>query len=69
MLGAMRALAILAFAAAAVLVGVGHSSGQRLLVAIAAALFLLGVGAFFRWRGGERGKVLDREEKTPSEDS
>jgi hypothetical protein len=56
----MRALAILAFAAAAVLVGVGRSSDNRFLVAVGAALFLLGVGAFFRWRG----KVLDREDKT-----
>ena len=71
---AMRALAILAFAAAAVLVGVGRSSGQRFLVAAGAALFLvalgaacflLGVAAFFRWRG----RVLDRKAKTPPEDS
>jgi len=67
MLGAMRALAILAFAAAAVLVGVGRSSGHRSLVAIGAALFLLGVAAFFRWRS-ERARVLDREEKTSRED-
>ena len=68
MLGSMRALAILAFAAAAVLVGVGRTSGHRLLVALGAALFLLGVAAFFRWRG-DRAKVLDREEKTPPEDA
>jgi predicted phage tail protein len=64
MLGSMRALAILAFAAAAVLVGIGKSSGHRFLVAIGAALFLLGVAAFFRWRG----RVLDYKEKTPPED-
>ena len=63
----MRALAILAFAAAAVLVGVGRSSGHRFLVALGAALFLLGVAAFFRWRR-DRAKVLDREDKTPRED-
>jgi hypothetical protein len=51
MLGAMRALAILAFATAAVLVGLGRSSDNRFLVALAAVFFLLGVGAFFRWRG------------------
>jgi hypothetical protein len=62
----MRALAIVAFAAAAVLVGVGRSSGERLPVAIGAALFLLGVAAFFRWRG-RTARVLDREEKTPPE--
>ena len=62
----MRALAILAFAAAAVLVGVGRSSGTRFLVALGAALFLLGVTAFFRWRA-KTGKVLDSEEKTPPE--
>jgi predicted phage tail protein len=60
MLGSMRALAVLAFAAAAVLVGVGHSSGHRFLVAMGAALFLLGVAAFFRWRA----KVLASEDKT-----
>ena len=61
----MRALAILAFGAAAVLVGIGRSSGNRLLVAVGAALFLLGVAAFFRWRA----RVLDRKAKTPPEDS
>ena len=50
----MRALAILAFAAAAVLVGVGRSSDNRLLVGIGAGLFLFGVAAFFRWRGDRR---------------
>jgi hypothetical protein len=70
----MRALAVLAFAAAAVLVGVGRSSDDRLLVAVGAGLFLLGVGAFFRWRGSARvldSKAetrLDREERTPPED-
>ena len=62
----MRALAILAFAAAAVLVGVGRSSGNRFLVALGAALFLLGVTAFFRWRG-RTGRVLDSKDKTPPE--
>jgi hypothetical protein len=61
----MRALAILAFIAAAVLVGIGRSSGNRLVVAIGAGFFLLGVAAFFRWRG----RVLDRKAKTPPEDS
>jgi hypothetical protein len=60
----MRALAILAFAGAAVLVGVGRSSGNRFLVALGAALFLLGVMAFFRWRA----RVLDHKTKTPPED-
>ena len=62
----MRALAILAFAAAAVLVGVGRSSGTRFLVALGAALFLLGVTAFFRWRA-RTGRVLDSKDKTPPE--
>ena len=61
----MRALAILAFVAAAVLVGVGRSSGRRYLVAIGAVLFFLGVAAFFRWRG----RVLDQKAKTPPEDN
>jgi hypothetical protein len=50
----MRAWAIVAFGAAAVLVGIGRSSGSRLLVALGAAAFLLGVAAFFRWRGDKR---------------
>jgi len=62
----MRALAVLAFAAAAVLVGLGRSSDNRLLVALGAGLFLLGVGAFFRWRASA--SVLDRKAKTPPED-
>jgi len=37
----------------------------KYLVAAAAVLFLLGVGAFFRWRGS----VLDSKAKTPPEDS
>jgi predicted phage tail protein len=63
----MRAVAIMAFAAAAVLVGVGRSSGHRFLVALGAALFFVGVAAFFRWRA-QTGKVLDSEDKTPPED-
>jgi hypothetical protein len=54
MLGGMRALAIVAFAGAAVLVGVGRSSGNRLFVGLGAGLFLLGVSAFFRWRAAKR---------------
>ena len=60
----MRALAILAFGAAAVLVGIGRSSGNRFLVAIGAACFLIGVMVFFRWRG----RVLASKAKTPPED-
>ena len=54
MLGGMRALAILAFAGAAVLVGIGRSNDNRLLVGLGAGLFLLGVSAFFRWRSARR---------------
>ena len=69
----MRALAILAFVTAAVLVGVGRSSGHRFLVALGAVCFLLGVAAFFRWRGrvlaSEDKTSSAREAKTPPEDS
>ena len=51
MLAEMRAAAIGAFAGAAVLVGVGHASGQRFLVALGAVLFALGATFFLRWRG------------------
>jgi hypothetical protein len=64
MLAAMRALAIVAFAAAAILVGIGRSSGDRFLVAIGAACFFAGVWVFMRWRA----KVLDSKFKTPPED-
>jgi hypothetical protein len=50
----MRVWAIVAFAAAAVLVGIGRSSDNRLLVGLGAGLFLLGVAAFFRWRNEQR---------------
>jgi hypothetical protein len=49
----MRALAIVAFAGAAVL-GRRPLSGNRLLVRLGAGLFLLGVSAFFRWRAAKR---------------
>jgi hypothetical protein len=46
----VRGAAILAFVVAAVLVGIGNSTGSRFLVALAAACFLLGVSAFLRSR-------------------
>jgi hypothetical protein len=46
----MRTWAIAAFAGAAALVGVGHASGQRLLVALGAVLFAVGITFFLRWR-------------------
>jgi hypothetical protein len=66
--GGSRSAAIFFIAAAAVLAGVGHATGQRWLVAIAFGLFALGAGAFMRWRATEQGRVLDREEKTRRED-
>jgi hypothetical protein len=59
-----RIAAILLFAAAAVLVGLGNETGRRLLTGLAFGLFALGVGAFLRWRSSRRGRVLDHEEKT-----
>ena len=48
------------------LVGAGRSSGHRFLEALGAALFFVGVAAFFRWRA-KTAKVLDSEDKTPRE--
>ncbi len=59
-----RIVAIVLFAAAAVLVGLGNETGRRLLTGLAFALFALGVGAFLRWRNARRARVLDLEEKT-----
>jgi hypothetical protein len=60
----LRWVAIALFAAAAVLVGIGNSLHERWIVAIAILCFLLGAGAFLRWRFAENARVLDREEKT-----
>jgi peptidoglycan/LPS O-acetylase OafA/YrhL len=60
----LRALAIVAFAAGAVLAGIGNSTHARWLVALAFACFLLGVLAFFRWRRATRARVFAPEEKT-----
>ena len=65
----MRAAAILLFAAAAILVGIGNSSGERWLSAVAFGLFGAGAVLFLRWRLGNRARVLDREDKTPEEDA
>jgi uncharacterized membrane protein YdbT with pleckstrin-like domain len=58
-----RALAVVLFAAAAVLVGVGNSTGSKWLQAAAYCLFAFGVLAFLRWRR-QRARVLDSEDKT-----
>jgi hypothetical protein len=60
-----RLVAILCFAAAAVLVGVGNQTGERALTAIGFVAFAAGALAFFRWRGAQRARVLDPEDKTP----
>ena len=64
----LRAGAIVLFAAAAVFVGIGNSSGRHWLVAVGFGLFALGAALFFRWRAATGAKVLDREEKTSRED-
>jgi hypothetical protein len=58
-----RGVAVLLFAVAAVLVGVGNSTGSKWLEALAYLLFALGVLAFLRWRR-RRATVFDSEEKT-----
>jgi hypothetical protein len=45
-----RLAAIACFLAAAVLVGVGHASGHRVLVALGVVLFAFGATFFLRWR-------------------
>ena len=62
-----RIAAILLFAAAAVLVGVGNETGQRALSAVAIVCFAFGALAFLRWRRAQRARVLDSEDKTPPE--
>lgn len=59
-----RAVAIVLFVVAAILVGVGNSTHTRWLGAVAFAAFALGVAAFLRWRRETRARVFDREEKT-----
>ena len=59
-----RIAAIVLFAGAAVLVGIGNEEGRRLLSGLGFVLFALGVGAFLRWRNAQRARVLDPEEKT-----
>jgi hypothetical protein len=59
-----RLLAIALFAAGAVLAGLGNAGHRTWLVAAAFAAFVLGVGAFLRWRQTGRASVFDREEKT-----
>ena len=56
--------AILCFAAAAVLVGVGRQSGQSWLVIGGFTLGALGAGLFFRWKAAQDAKVLDSKDKT-----
>jgi hypothetical protein len=60
----LRALAIVAFAAGAVLAGLGNSTHERWLVGLAVACFLLGVLAFGRWRRAARARVFAPEDKT-----
>jgi hypothetical protein len=60
----LRLLAIALFAAGAVLAGIGNSTHRSWMVAAAFAAFVVGVGAFLRWRQTSRARVFDREEKT-----
>jgi Kef-type K+ transport system membrane component KefB len=60
----MRALMIALFAVAALLSGIGNSSGQGWVIALAFSAFAAGVIIFGRWRRALRAKVFDREEKT-----
>jgi hypothetical protein len=60
----LRGVAIVLFAAGAVLAGVGNSTRSGWMIALAFTCFLLGVLAFGRWRKALRARVFDREEKT-----
>jgi Flp pilus assembly protein TadB len=59
-----RALAIALLAAGAVAAGLGNSTGQGWLVALAFCCFFAAVFCIMRWRRAERARVFDREEKT-----
>jgi len=60
----LRLLAIVLFAAGAVLSGVGNSTRQGWVIALAFSSFVLGTGAYFRWRQALRARVFDQEDKT-----
>ena len=62
--GRARIAAILCFAAAAVLVGLGNQTGHRIFTAVGFVCFAVGALAFLRWRRAQRAKVFDREDKT-----
>jgi Flp pilus assembly protein TadB len=62
--GRYRGAAILLFAGAAVLAGVGNETGHRFLTAVAFVLFAFGALCYFRWRAAIRARVFDSEDKT-----
>jgi len=59
-----RALAVVLFALAALLAGVGNSTHRRAVVALAFAAFALGAAVFLRWQRTRRASVFDQEDKT-----
>ncbi len=52
------------FAAGAVLAGVGNTTRQGWVIALAFSSFAIGVAVYVRWRQTLHGRVFDREEKT-----
>jgi uncharacterized membrane protein YfcA len=64
----LRWVAVVLMIGAAVLAGVANNTSQHWLGAVALALFAAGAVTFLQWRSG-RARVLDREEKTPPDDT
>ena len=60
----LRALAVVLFAAAAILAGLGNERHAEWLVGIAFGCFAAGALAFLRWRSANQHRVFASEEKT-----
>ena len=57
--GRLRAITVSLFIAAGVFSVVARKSNEGWATGISFALFVLGVGVYFRWRRALRAKVLD----------
>lgn len=64
----MRWVAVVLMIGAAVLAGVANNTSQHWVGVVALALFAAGAASFLRWRSA-RATVLDREEKTPPDET
>jgi hypothetical protein len=55
-------------ATAAVLGVVGHKANSPWIVWVSYVCFFVAIGAYLRWRQQMRARVLDPEEKTPTQE-